>query len=228
MFCDPMQPLNKEKSKTINDYIELIETIARVEYSKLSVSAHLIDYSELVNIGAMAVHVLLTNKKNNTEFNISYVSTAIKWAIKNELRRRYKWYSFKHSKHKEELSECENNNEYSAKDIEELSKTQVREAIYETILSIDEMAEAENPTQVKDTSFTPEENLEFKELNSAIKRAFKKVPQRERIVLENRFFKNRKIKDLANEMNISSSRVSRIIQSGLDKIRAELKKQDLV
>ncbi len=227
MFCDPMQPLNKEKSKTINDYIELIETIARVEYSRLSISSHLIDYSELVNIGAMAVHILLTNNKKSTEFNISYISTAIKWAIKNELRRRYKWYSFKHSKHKEELSEFEKNNE-SAKDIEELSKTQVREAIYETILSIDELADAENPTQIKDSSFTPEENLEFKELNSAIKRALKKVPQRERMVLENRFFKNRKIKDLADEMNISSSRVSRIIQSGLDKIRAELKKQELV
>ncbi len=227
MFCDPMQPLNKEKSKTINDYIELIETIARVEYSRLSVSSHLIDYSELVNIGAMAVHVLLTNNKNNSEFNISYVSTAIKWAIKNELRRRYKWYSFKHSKHKEELNDLEKDN-VSAKDIEELSKTQVREAIYETILSIDELADAENPTQIKDSSFTPEENLEFKELNSAIKRALKKVPQRERMVLENRFFKNRKIKDLADEMKISSSRVSRIIQSGLDKIRNELKKQDMV
>ncbi len=39
--------------KTVNDYVELIETVARVEANRLS--SHMVDYSELVNIGALAV-----------------------------------------------------------------------------------------------------------------------------------------------------------------------------
>ena len=42
--------------KTVNDYVDLIETVARVEYSRLP--NHLIDFSEIVNIGAIAIHVL--------------------------------------------------------------------------------------------------------------------------------------------------------------------------
>lgn len=219
-----MQPSKTQKtssSKNLNDYVELIETVARIEYSRLSSSSHLIDFSELVNIGALAVHIILTTHKGN-EFNISYISTAIRWAIRNELRRRYKWYSYKSQKEdNEEILE-------HSEEIAEVNHSQIREAIYETILSIDDLADAENPTQIKDNALTPEENLEFSELSKAIKAAMKVIPPRERMVLENRFFKGKKIKELADEMKISSSRVTRIIQSGLDKIKNELKKQDLV
>ena len=80
------------KKRTVYDYVELIETVARVEYSRLP--NHLIDYSELVNIGAIAIHMLLTQNPD-TDYNITYLSTAIKWAIRNELRYRYKWYALK-------------------------------------------------------------------------------------------------------------------------------------
>jgi hypothetical protein len=49
----------KRPQKTVNDYVDLIETVARVEYSRLP--NHLIDFSEIVNIGAIAIHVLLTS-----------------------------------------------------------------------------------------------------------------------------------------------------------------------
>ena len=44
----------KKPQKTVNDYVDLIETVARVEYSRLP--NHLIDFSEIVNIGAIAIH----------------------------------------------------------------------------------------------------------------------------------------------------------------------------
>jgi len=217
----PSKPINNNEEKSLSDYIDLIETIARIEYSRLTSSAHIIDFSELVNIGAMAVHVITTTQKNAC-YNISYMSTAIRWAIRNELRRRYKWYTLRNSaqRRSEEI-------DLSA-DVEHTEHTKIRETIYETILSIDDLADAENPTQIKDLAMTPEENIEFGELSKAIRDSMKYLPVREKMVLESRFFKNKKIKEIADELKISSSRVSRIIQSGLDKIREQLKKQEMI
>lgn len=204
--------------KTVNDYVDLIETVARVECNRLS--SHMVDYNELVNIGALAVHLLLTSNPN-TEFNISYLSTAIKWAIRNELRRRYKWYTLKQGAKEGadddgmDLSGSEN-------------QAKIREAVYETILSVEEMADAENPMEIKDHSGTPEENLELSELNKAIRKAITKLPPREKMVLEMRFFKGKKMREIADELKISSSRVSRIVQAGLDRVKYDLEKQGLI
>jgi len=52
---------------------------------------HSIDFTEVVDIAATAVHILLTSHPNR-EFSVTYLATAIKWAIQNELRYRYEWY----------------------------------------------------------------------------------------------------------------------------------------
>ena len=51
----------------IKDYQELIDTLAKVEYKKLS-SKHLIDFSELVNIGTQVVHKLCANTPPDNAF----------------------------------------------------------------------------------------------------------------------------------------------------------------
>ncbi len=196
--------------KSLKEYNELIETIAKIEFKKLS-SAYLIDFSELVNIGIQVVHHLCTTS-DISKYNSSYISTAIKWAIRNEVRRRYKWYS---QKTKKESLPTQN-------DINDL-----REAVYKTILSIDEMADAENPTQIKDDTKTPEEIIVFEEMSGAIKEAMKKLPQREHDLIEAKFFKDKKLRELSEDFDISPSRISRIIQSGLNKIRKELEKNHL-
>ena len=195
--------------KCLKEYNELIETIAKIEFKKLS-SSYLIDYVELVNIGIQVIHNLCTNS-DISNYNNSYISTAIKWAIRNEVRRRYKWYSQKTKK--DILTENDMND--------------IREAVYKTILSIDEMAEAENPTQIKDDSKTPEEWVVFNEMSAAIKEAMKKLPARERDLIEAKFFQDKKLRELSDDFNISPSRISRIIQSGLNKIRKELEKSNL-
>ena len=211
-FLD-MSANNKLTTKfNIKDYQELIDTLAKVEYKKLS-SKHLIDFSELVNIGTQVVHKLCSNAEPD-KYNKSYLSTAIKWAIRNEVRRRYKWYVLK------------NQQENAAFDEE--SQSNIREAVYKTILSVDEMAEGDNPTQIRDFKRNPEEKVIFSELSESIKQAIKTLPPRERELIECKFFNDKKLREISEEFNLSPSRISRIIQSGLNKIRKELVKQNLV
>lgn len=192
------------KKFNIKDYMPLIETVVKVEIKKFNVS-HLIEYSELINIGIQVIHTL--SKTSNMEaFNSAYLSTAIKWAIRNEVRRRYKWYSLK----------------TKAIKIDEDNNEEIREAVYKTILSVDEMAEAENPTIIKDDRRTPAENVEFSELSAVLKEAISKLPPREKELVESKFFKDKKLREISDEYGISQSRVSRIIQSGLNKIKKEL------
>ena len=208
-----MSANNKLTTKfNIKDYQELIDTLAKVEYKKLS-SKHLIDFSELVNIGTQVVHKLCANAEPD-KYNKSYLSTAIKWAIRNEVRRRYKWYVLK------------NQQENAAFDEE--SQSNIREAVYKTILSVDEMAEGDNPTQIRDFKRNPEEKVIFSELSESIKQAIKTLPPRERELIECKFFNDKKLREISEEFNLSPSRISRIIQSGLNKIRKELVKQNLV
>lgn len=201
---------HKIKQKlNLRDYKDLIDTIAKVEYQKFSTS-HLIDLPELINIGNHTLYILFKNNTNQ-EFNNTYLSTAIKWAIRNEVRRRYKWYSLKNKK--QQLEE-ENGN--------------LREEVYKTILSIEEMQDAEIPTQIKAEDKTPEESIELTELKAEIIESMKKLPQRERELIEQKFFKDKKLREISEEFNISQSRISRIIQSGLDKIKRDLKRQGII
>jgi RNA polymerase sigma factor (sigma-70 family) len=122
------------------------------------------------------------------------------------MRRRYKWYVMKN----QDTSDGE----------------KLREAVYKTIMSIEEMAEAENPTIIKDDSRTPDESAEISELKGRIYEVMKKLPQREQDLIEAKYFYDKKLKDISAEFNISQSRISRIIQNGLDKIKKELLKQE--
>lgn len=195
----------------LREYKNLVETIAKVEYQKFSMS-HLVELPELINIGNHTLYILFKN--NDPEnYNSTYLSTAIKWAIRNEVRRRYKWYSLKNRRTQAETDE---------------QNQEVRCEVYKTILSIDEMQDAEVPTQIKAEDKTPEEAIEFIELKNHIVEAIKKLPKRERELIEYKFFKEKKLREIAEEFEISQSRISRIIQSGLDKIKKDLKRQGII
>ena len=195
----------------LREYKNLVETIAKVEYQKFSMS-HLVELPELINIGNHTLYILFKN--NDPEnYNSTYLSTAIKWAIRNEVRRRYKWYSLKNRRTQAETDE---------------QNQEVRCEVYKTILSIDEMQDAEVPTQIKAEDKTPEEAIEFIELKDHIVEAIKKLPKRERELIEYKFFKEKKLREIAEEFEISQSRISRIIQSGLDKIKKDLKRQGII
>lgn len=200
-----------EENLKLKEYKELIEIIAKVEYQKFS-NSHLVELPELINIGTHALYILFKGK-DPSKFNNTYLSTAIKWAIRNEVRRRYKWYSLK-------------NKITSAED--EASDIEFRADVYKNILSIDELQDAEVPTQIKSNDKTPEETIEFTELKDGILEAMKKLPPREKELIEYKFFKEKKLREIAEEFNISQSRISRIIQTGLDRIKKDLAKQGII
>ena len=202
-----LEAINKEREGRayLTQHKELIETISKVEYKKFS-SLGLIELSEVIALANYTVYYLTVNTKNKDIYNTAYLVKAIKWAIRNEMRRRNKWYVMKNDTPEE--------------------KEQIKDAVYKTILSIDEMEEAENPTQIKDSRRTPDEKAEIVELKKRICEVMKKLSQREQDLIEAKYFYDKKLKDIAVEFNISQSRISRIIQNALDKVKKELLKQE--
>lgn len=205
--------MSAEENIKLKEYKELIEIIAKVEYQKFS-NSHLIELPELINIGTHALYILFKDKEPE-KYNNTYLSTAIKWAIRNEVRRRYKWYTLK-------------NKQVSIDEDAETNDAEMRADVYKNILSIDELQDAEIPTQIKSQDKTPEESIEFSELKDGILESMKKLPPRERELIEYKFFKEKKLREIAEEFNISQSRISRIIQTGLDRIKKDLAKQGII
>ncbi len=206
----------------VKDYIDIVEKVARIEQRRIP--NHMVEHEELVSIGIIAVQALIKdkNEKELEKYNKSYIGTAIRWAIRNELRNRYKWYSYKHGEKTE--------NEEEGSGGIDASPEKLREGIYEAILSIDSLSDAsDNDTPfdfLKDSSALPEERMELVELSKAIKRAIASLPPKERTIVEYRFYRNLQIKDIANQVGLSSSRITRIVQSALNSIREYLVNND--
>lgn len=195
-----MSEVTDNKNKIdISQYKELIETISKVEFKKFS-SLGLIEFNEVVNVGNYTIYYLLKNARSNTFFNNAYLANAIKWAIRNEVRRRYRWYLLKNR---------ENAMPY-----------------YTPIVSIDDTNDNDNPVVLRDTSASPEVHAQMAEIRRCVEAAINELPEKEREIIKAKFFYNKKLKDLSVEFNLSQSRISRIIQYSLEKIKRELIKQE--
>ncbi len=210
----------------INDYIEIIEKVAKVEHKRIP--QHMVDYEELVSIGIIAIQVMIKDKTEEqlAKYNNAYIATAVRWAIRNELRNRYKWYSLKHTN-------IDDKNDDQSQDDEDgtITPGKVREAIYETILSIDSLAAAASDNDspfdfIKDPAALPDEKAEISELGRVIREAIAKLPQKERTIIEYRFYRNMQVKEIAEQIGLSSSRITRIIQASLNTIREYLNKRE--
>ena len=212
----------------IKDYIEIIEKVAKVEHKRIP--THMVDYEELVSIGIIAIQTMIQDKSEEElqRYNSAYIATAVRWAIRNELRNRYKWYSLKHTN-------IEGSSEGDGVDGEQqqegISPNKVREAIYETILSIDSLAAAASDNDspfdfIKDPSALPDERAEIAELGKVIREAIATLPQKDRTIVEYRFYRNMQVKEIAERVGLSSSRITRIVQASLNYVREYLKKRD--
>ena len=213
----------------LSDYIDIIQKVARVEYKRIP--SHMVECEELVSIGIIAIQALVKNKtpEQLQRYNTSYIATAVRWAIRNELRNRYKWYTLKHKKDENDEDDANYSNDNSSLDV---SPSKVREAIYETILSIDSIAEASSDNDspfdfIKDTSATPDEKAEISELGKIIREAIATLPQKDRTIVEYRFYRNMQVKQIAAQVGLSSSRITRIVQGSLNTVREYLQKRGL-
>src|SRR5574344_2191508 len=217
---------NRVTNNKIKEYISIVEKVAKVEHRRIP--SHMVDYDELVSIRIIAIQSMIKNKtpEQLEHYNSAYVGTAVRWAIRNELRNRYKWYSLKHKK--------EDGDETAPAEGEEgldVSPTKVREAIYETILSIDSLASANSDNDspfdfVKDTGAMPDEQAEITEMGRMIREAISILPQKDRTIVEYRFYRNMQVKDIARQVGLSSSRITRIVQAALNNIREYLQSRD--
>lgn len=215
----------QEKSK-IKEYLEIIQKVAKVEHHRIP--SHMIEYEELVSIGIIAIQIMIKNKtaEQLEKYNSAYIGTAVRWAIRNELRNRYKWYSLKHKKTDESTEEPTVD-----ADGLEVSPGKVREAIYETILSIDSLAASSSDNDspfdfIKDMSALPDEKAEITEMGRMIREAISILPQKDRTIVEYRFYRNMQVKDIARQVGLSSSRITRIVQSSLNTIREYLQSRE--
>lgn len=213
----------------LNDYIDIIQKVARVEYKRIP--SHMVECEELVSIGIIAIQALIKNKtpEQLQRYNTSYIATAVRWAIRNELRNRYKWYTMKHKREESDEDGEEYSNDNSSLDV---SPNKVREAIYETILSIDSIAAASSDNDspfdfIKDNSATPDEKAEISELGKLIREAIATLPQKDRTIVEYRFYRNMQVKQIAAQVGLSSSRITRIVQSSLNCVREYLQKRGM-
>lgn len=212
----------------IQDYIELIEKVAKVEQRRIP--SHMVEYEELVSIGIIAIQTMIKGKTEQqlARYNNAYISTAVRWAIRNELRNRYKWYSLKNTKEVESGEETEAG---GGGEDEKISPHKVREAIYTTILSIDSLQQANGDSEspfdfIRDTSALPDEKAEISELGKVIREAIATLPQKDRTIVEYRFYRNMQVKEIAAQVGLSSSRITRIVQSALNYVREYLQKRE--
>ncbi len=212
------------ENQRLKEYIDIVQKVARVEHKRIP--SHMVEYEELLSIGIIAIQVMIKNKtpEQLARYNAAYVATAVRWAIRNELRIRYKWYSIKH-KAEDDYEEDE------AVEGMDMRQAKVREAIYETVLSIDGLAsdasDNDSPFDfLKDNHATPDESAELTEMGKMIRVAISKLPAKERTVVEYRFYRNMQVKDIATQIGLSPSRVTRIVQSSLNEIREYLNAHD--
>ena len=207
-----------DKQSLLKQYVSVVQRVAKIEQRRIP--NHMIEYEELVSIGIIAVQAMIKGKTEEQlqKYNDAYMGTAVKWAIRNELRHRYKWYSMK-QKPDGDVDEHGDSAD---------GATTVKEAVYQTILSIDGLAAAASDNDspfdfIKDPHAMPDENAEIVEMSRLIKEAIATLPQKERTIVEYRFYRNMQAKDIATMIGLSPSRITRIIQASLVQIREYLK-----
>ena len=220
--------MQMQSDSRLKEYIDIVQKVAKVEHRRIP--THMVEYEELVSIGIIAVQSMIKGKTDEEleRYNAAYIGTAVRWAIRNELRNRYKWYSLKHKK--EEGEEGTTSGETDDDGIE-VTPSKVREAVYETILSIDSLAMANSDNDspfdfVKDTKAMPDEAAEITEMGRMIKEAIATLPQKDRTIVEYRFYRNMQVKEIARQVGLSSSRITRIVQAALNSVREYLEAHD--
>ena len=204
----------------LQEYLDIVKKVAKVEHRRIP--SHMVEYEELLSIGIIAIQAIIKNKtpEQLARYNSAYIATAVRWAIRNELRIRYKWYSLKHKPD----DEIDPEEEVEGMDMQ---KAKVREAVYETVLSIDGLAAAASDNDspfdfLNDNHALPDEQAEITELGRMIRAAISKLPPKERTVVEYRFYRNMQVKDIATQIGLSPSRVTRIVQSSLNFVKEYL------
>lgn len=135
---------NRDTTK-LKEYLNLVNLCAEIEFDFLKNQSENFlspDYEELVSIGILAVQVLIKDKtpEQLAKYNVAYIITAVRWAIRNELSIRYKWYSLLTLKTgTSDTGYYDEMKEYDKRGID-YQKAMVRLAVYESIAKVMRLA----------------------------------------------------------------------------------------
>jgi RNA polymerase sigma factor (sigma-70 family) len=207
-------------SRRVQDHMPLILTVARVEMNRHP--QYILDFGDLVSIAAMTLFNLLTQHPERP-FNSHYLSNAMKWGIRNELRSHYRWYALKKGQ-PESSTDDETTLNHPNEGAAGASSVRYGDVVT-SLLSFDDATDTDPlHDNVNHVGQTPEQLLDQHENTLAIQAALKTLPDRERQILEARFFRNLKMREIALSFDISPSRASRIIQASLLRIKKELQR----
>ena len=208
--------------KVLRRYLPIVEMVVKKEYR--TIPSYLAEYGELINIGLISVNKLLNEgTKNNKIYNSSYIAQAVKWAIKDELRTKYNWYGVKQtqSKAEDELGNTSSPKEIvNEEDTQNISEEEAVEKVFETILYLDDLVVENVPQDQMDKDELA--RLELLELKAALKRAIEKLPEKHKRVMEMRFYEGKRGNDVAQELGVTPSRISHMIQDAIEKLRQTL------
>ncbi len=205
-------PETFKESEALIKYIPLAEMIARKELK--SMPQHAADFRELVNTALIKINSLIHDAAQKQQtYNPSYIIQGAIWEIRNQGRK--------------EATQRGDYRGYTSRQESEdggLTFGQIREAVVETVLSLDD-----NEFEVADENMLdPATSLELAEMKRAMREAIALLPENHRQVVEMRFFRGMKGTQIADLMGISSARVTKIIHDALETMRKRLEEKRML
>ncbi|MDJ0626415.1 MAG: RNA polymerase sigma factor [Candidatus Caenarcaniphilales bacterium] len=205
-------PETASNKEALISFIPLAEMVARKEMKKMP--KYSADFKELVNIGLIKINYLIQDAAEKKQsYNPSYIAQAIIWDIRNKNRQEA-----------HQRGEFRSSSSYKVTDDDGYTISDIREAVFETVVSYEESAFEISDEQ----SLGPEEALELAEMKKAIMDAIALLPENYRQVIEMRFYRGLKGIEIAERLGVSSTRVTRIIQDAVTLIRERLTEKRLL
>lgn len=183
---DPVASRSSGARSNAQAYIDIARIVARAEMYYVPDVLNL-EYEELLAIGIISVQAMLQNKtpEQLSRYSGIYVATAISWAIRNELRVRYKAYD---EANKDEFAGLPSQIQNVV-----LESYKTREQIYSTLLSIDQV----------DTC--PEDIFL---MGYYVREAVKALPKQDRKIFEQRMMSRLSLADIAEDGDVQKLIVS--------------------
>lgn len=204
----------KDKN-ALMEFIPLAEMVARKEIG--SMPSHLADFRELVNIGLIKINELIDDSfKKGQIYKPSYIIQGIRWDFKNKKR--------KDSSQRGEFRRTVTTTIESVDD-GQFNLLEIQEAVISSVMAIDD----EDMSDLADgNAVDPEENAMLLEFKKYLHEAIALLPDNYRRVIELRFYKGLKGVEIARMLDISSARVTRIIQDAVKQMQTYFSEKKLL
>lgn len=221
-----------QADEKLKKYIPLVKSIA----SKLSyILPPGVDYDDLVSVGMVGLYEAISrfDETKNTKFE-TYARFRIRGAILNFLQsmnwipRSIKEKAKKVEKTTQTLTEQKgdipSNEEIASElgwDINEYENYLKNSApIY--FVPIDDINE-ELEIMNRMDFFSPEDSVERDIKIKLVAEAIEKLPEKEKLVVTLYFYEDLNLKDIGNILDLSESRISQLLSSAMNKIKAYLR-----